>query len=161
MVPDVTSLWRVDLICGGFQILSRSEGQPAFAVSLSSAWSSSFRHCNPHWNFGSVSAFPIHFTLTSFRNMKFQLFSRLLLIWYKVCYKFFLVFRWCSNGLLEPSICAVKVKQSHYSPGQAQRVPGIWGPRFQDSRYMKVVRLSVLSTARLYPSGNILGTHFC
>jgi hypothetical protein len=33
-------------------------------------------------------------------------------------------------------------------------------PRFQDIRHMKVVRSS-LHTGRLYPPGNILGTHFC
>jgi hypothetical protein len=38
------------------------------------------------------------------------------------------------------------VKQSHYRPGQAHRVP-----RFQKSRHMKVVRLSALRTGRLYP----------
>jgi len=34
-------------------------------------------------------------------------------------------------------------------------------PRFQDSRHKKVVRLSVLRAGRLYPPGNIPGTHFC
>jgi len=34
-------------------------------------------------------------------------------------------------------------------------------PRFQDSRHMEVVRLSALRTGRLYPPGNIPGTHFC
>jgi len=34
-------------------------------------------------------------------------------------------------------------------------------PRFQDSRHMKVVRLSALSTGHLHPPGNIPGTHFC
>jgi len=34
-------------------------------------------------------------------------------------------------------------------------------PRFQDSRPMKVVRLSALSTVRLYPPDNIPITHFC
>jgi len=34
-------------------------------------------------------------------------------------------------------------------------------PRFQDSRQMKVVRLSALHTGRLYAPGNIPGTHFC
>jgi len=34
-------------------------------------------------------------------------------------------------------------------------------PRFQDSRHMKVVRLSGLRIGRLYPPGNIPGTHFC
>ena len=33
-------------------------------------------------------------------------------------------------------------------------------PRFRDSRHVKVVRLA-LSTCRLYPPGNIPGTHFC
>jgi len=34
-------------------------------------------------------------------------------------------------------------------------------PRFQDSRYMMVVRLSALHTGHLYSSGDIPGTHFC
>jgi hypothetical protein len=34
-------------------------------------------------------------------------------------------------------------------------------PRLLESRYMKVVRLSALRTGRLYPAGNIPGTHFC
>jgi len=34
-------------------------------------------------------------------------------------------------------------------------------PRFQDSRQMKVVRLSDLRTGRLYAPGNIPGNHFC
>jgi len=33
--------------------------------------------------------------------------------------------------------------------------------RFPDNRHMKVVRLSALGTGRLYPPGNIPGTHFC
>jgi len=34
-------------------------------------------------------------------------------------------------------------------------------PIFQDSRHMKVVRLSALRIGRLYPQGNIPGTHVC
>ena len=34
-------------------------------------------------------------------------------------------------------------------------------PEFLDSQHMKVVRLSALRTGRLYPQGNISGTHFC
>ena len=34
-------------------------------------------------------------------------------------------------------------------------------PRFQDSRHIKVVRLSALCTGRLYPPKSIPGTHFC
>jgi hypothetical protein len=52
----------------------------------------------------------------------------------------------------------VNVKQYHYSPGQALRVEA---RRFQDSRHMKVVRLSAIRTGRLYPPENIPGTHFC
>jgi hypothetical protein len=33
--------------------------------------------------------------------------------------------------------------------------------RFIDNRHILVVRLSALSTGRLYPTGNIPGTHFC
>jgi hypothetical protein len=33
--------------------------------------------------------------------------------------------------------------------------------RFPDNRHMKVIRLSALRNVRLYPSGNIPGTHLC
>jgi hypothetical protein len=33
--------------------------------------------------------------------------------------------------------------------------------RFLDSRHLKVVRLSAIRTGRLYPPGNLPGTHFC
>jgi hypothetical protein len=49
---------------------------------------------------------------------------------------------------LNTSYQKLEVKQSHYRPGQAHRVPGGW---FQDSRHMKVVILSALRTGRLYP----------
>jgi hypothetical protein len=39
--------------------------------------------------------------------------------------------------------------------------PGVEAPRFLDSGHMKVVRLLALGTGRLYPPGNIPGTHFC
>jgi hypothetical protein len=34
-------------------------------------------------------------------------------------------------------------------------------PEFLDNRHMKVIRLSAPHTSRLYPPGNILGTHCC
>jgi len=37
----------------------------------------------------------------------------------------------------------------------------VGAPRFQDIQHMQVVRLSALRTGRLYPPGNIPGTHFC
>jgi hypothetical protein len=49
-------------------------------------------------------------------------------------------------------------------PLQAWRSPGgsrsSRPPRFQDNQHMKVVRLSVLPTGRLYPPENIPVTHF-
>jgi hypothetical protein len=47
----------------------------------------------------------------------------------------------------------IKLKQSHYRPGQVLRVEA---PRFQDNRHMKVVMLSALRTGRLYPQGLFL-----
>ena len=54
------------------------------------------------------------------------------------------------------SYIKVKVKQSHYRPGQALRVPGVEAPRFQANWHMKVVRLSALRTGRLYHQGTLL-----
>ena len=45
----------------------------------------------------------------------------------------------------------VKVNESSYSPIQAQRLPEVEAPKFQDSERVKVVRLSVLGTDPLYP----------
>jgi len=45
--------------------------------------------------------------------------------------------------------------------GRPRGFQDIEAPRFHDSRYVKVVRLSALRTGRLYPQGNIPGTHFC
>jgi hypothetical protein len=45
----------------------------------------------------------------------------------------------------------VKVKQSHYRPGQVLSFQEVEAPRFQDNRHMKMVRLSALRTGCLYP----------
>ena len=56
------------------------------------------------------------------------------------------------------NVLRLKVKHSLYGHWGFQEVEA---PRFQDSRHMKVVRLSALRTCRLYPPENIPGTHFC
>jgi hypothetical protein len=55
-----------------------------------------------------------------------------------------------------PALAMVKVKQSHYGPGQPLRIPGGEALRFQDSRHIKVIRLSALCTGRLYPQETFL-----
>jgi hypothetical protein len=54
----------------------------------------------------------------------------------------------------------VKVGQSLYSPGQALGALGGWGSQNFDNRHMKVVRLLVPRTGRLYIPGSIPGIRF-
>ena len=51
-----------------------------------------------------------------------------------------------------------KLRQTLDRPWGFQEVKA---PRSQDNQHMKMVRLSSLSAGRLYPPGNIPGTHFC
>ena len=54
----------------------------------------------------------------------------------------------------------VKVKQSHYRPEHALRIPGGWGSQIS-WQPMKVISFSAPRTGRLYTPGNIPGTHLC
>ena len=74
-----------------------------------------------------------------------------------------------SLGNQFPTFRSNIVPSEGYKKEQSNPVTGLdrpWGfqegegPRFQDGRHMKVVRLSTLRTGRLYHPGNIPGTHF-
>ena len=56
-----------------------------------------------------------------------------------------------TNWATQPIHSDVKVKQSRYRPGVAQRFPGSLGSQITWHRHRMAVRLSALRTGRLYP----------
>jgi hypothetical protein len=64
----------------------------------------------------------------------------------------------CLSYLTLLTLRTGKGKLSHYRPWGSRRLRL---PGFLDNWHLKVVGLSALSTGRLYPPGNIPGTHFC
>jgi hypothetical protein len=74
-------------------------------------------------------------------------------------------FSWCSWQFTARSAeqmqkCITNATGKCTGPDRPLRFQEVEAPRFQDSRHLKVVRLSALRTGRLYTSGNMRPTHF-
>jgi len=74
-------------------------------------------------------------------------------------------FKGCVSQCYRDVTLRIKARWRQSNPWTGLGRP--WGfqegevPRFQDSRHIKVVRLSTIRTGRLYPPGNIPDIHFC
>jgi hypothetical protein len=73
--------------------------------------------------------------------------------WLLSVFLFYWIKAWNRTGAVE-----VKVKQSHYSPGQALRVPGVWGSQISRQSAHQCGKVSPTHRSPL-PPGNIPGTN--